>query len=65
LHQNAQLKMQGHYPTASHEMGGITAVAVMGVTGSGKSNFIKHATNSDRIKVGHNMESCKKTNDEG
>lgn len=36
----------------------ITAIAVMGVTGSGKSNFIKHATSSERVRVGHNMQSC-------
>ena len=36
----------------------ITAIAVMGVTGSGKSNFIKHATSSDRVRVGHNLQSC-------
>ena len=47
-----------HTP-ASDDMEDITAIAVMGVTGSGKSNFIKHATNSDRIKVGHSLQSCK------
>lgn len=42
----------------SSDMDDITAIAVMGVTGSGKSNFIKHATSSERIKVGHDMQSC-------
>ncbi|KAJ9610386.1 hypothetical protein H2200_005163 [Cladophialophora chaetospira] len=56
--ENVHLEMQGHCPPASDEMEDITAIAVMGVTGSGKSNFIRCATNSDRIKVGHNMQSC-------
>ncbi len=45
---------------ADEDMDDITAIAVMGVTGSGKSNFIKHATSSERIKVGHSLQSCKK-----
>ncbi|CAO2649617.1 Nn.00g070020.m01.CDS01 [Neocucurbitaria sp. VM-36] len=32
-------------------------IAVMGVTGCGKSTFINHLTDSD-IKVGHGLESC-------
>ncbi|KPI45820.1 uncharacterized protein AB675_253 [Cyphellophora attinorum] len=36
----------------------ITAIAVMGMTGSGKSNFIKHATQSAQVKVGHHLSSC-------
>jgi len=43
----------------AEEVANITAIAVMGVTGSGKSNFIKHATNSERVQVGHGMQSCK------
>ena len=37
----------------------ITAVAVMGVTGSGKSNFIKHASQSDKVRIGPDLQSCK------
>lgn len=32
-------------------------IAVMGVTGSGKSNFIKMATGLD-VPIGHGLESC-------
>lgn len=35
----------------------ITAVAVMGVTGSGKSNFIRLATGDGGPEVGHQLES--------
>src|SRR5882757_10579495 len=37
----------------------IIAVAVMSVTGSGKSNFIMLASGSDTCVVGHNLASCK------
>ena len=33
-------------------------VAVMGITGSGKSNFVKLATGSDKEIVGNNLTSC-------
>ncbi|KAJ6024302.1 hypothetical protein N7540_005099 [Penicillium herquei] len=33
-------------------------VAVMGVTGSGKSTFIKIATGSPDVEIGHSLESC-------
>ncbi|KAF2723147.1 P-loop containing nucleoside triphosphate hydrolase protein [Polychaeton citri CBS 116435] len=33
-------------------------VAVMGVTGSGKSTFIRAASQLDEVKVGHGWESC-------
>jgi predicted kinase len=31
---------------------------VMGVTGSGKSTFIKHATGSEKVGIGHKLYSC-------
>jgi hypothetical protein len=37
----------------------IILIAVMGVTGSGKSNFIRLATGSQDPKLGHDLESCK------
>lgn len=33
-------------------------IAVMGVTGSGKSTFIKYATGSEKVGIGHNLYSC-------
>jgi hypothetical protein len=33
-------------------------IAVMGVTGSGKSYFCRSATGYDDIEVGHGLESC-------
>lgn len=35
----------------------MTIVAVMGVTGVGKSTFIKHATGQD-VVIGHGQEAC-------
>lgn len=32
-------------------------IAVMGVTGAGKSTFISHCTEAE-VPVGHNLESC-------
>jgi ABC-type lipoprotein export system ATPase subunit len=34
-------------------------IAVMGVTGAGKSTFIQWASGSDEIVIGHDLESCK------
>lgn len=34
-------------------------IAVMGVTGSGKSTFIQTATGSDDVHIGHTFKSCK------
>lgn len=34
-------------------------LAVLGMTGGGKSTFIKHATGVQHIEVGHGLESCK------
>ncbi|KAF1995078.1 hypothetical protein P154DRAFT_446313 [Amniculicola lignicola CBS 123094] len=39
----------------------IILIAVMGVTGSGKSNFIRHATGGKGPKVGGDLESCTQT----
>lgn len=33
-------------------------IAVMGVTGSGKSSFISLCSGSDDVKIGHGLESC-------
>jgi len=33
-------------------------IAVMGVTGSGKSSFIATATGSDAVGIGHDFKSC-------
>jgi putative ribosome biogenesis GTPase RsgA len=33
-------------------------IAVLGVTGAGKSSFINRATSSNVLEVGHNIESC-------
>lgn len=34
-------------------------IAVMGVTGAGKSTFIKWASGNSDVVVGHDLESCK------
>lgn len=34
------------------------AIAVMGMTGAGKSTFIQKASGLDSVKVGHDLESC-------
>jgi putative ribosome biogenesis GTPase RsgA len=34
-------------------------IAVLGVTGAGKSTFINRARGDDEMKVGHGMLSCK------
>lgn len=33
-------------------------IAVMGVTGAGKSTFIQWASGSSEIQIGHDLESC-------
>ncbi|KIM94588.1 hypothetical protein OIDMADRAFT_79278, partial [Oidiodendron maius Zn] len=33
-------------------------IAVMGMTGTGKSSFIRQLTGSDEVKVGHSLRSC-------
>jgi ABC-type proline/glycine betaine transport system ATPase subunit len=38
---------------------GITLIAVMGVTGSGKSNFVRLITGADDSEVGHDLASRK------
>jgi Fe-S cluster assembly ATPase SufC len=40
-------------PRGGNEM----IIAVMGVTGSGKSSFIRALTGKDDVKVGHGLES--------
>lgn len=37
-------------------------IAVMGVTGSGKSTFIETASGLSDVGVGHNLQSCKSRN---
>ena len=37
-------------------------IAVMGVTGSGKSTFIQTASELDAIDIGHDLKSCRKQN---
>jgi ABC-type lipoprotein export system ATPase subunit len=37
---------------------GFVAIAVMGMTGAGKSTFIQKASGLDAVKVGHDLESC-------
>jgi ABC-type proline/glycine betaine transport system ATPase subunit len=37
----------------------IAVIVVMGVTGSGKSNFIRLATGSTDAVVGHDLTACK------
>jgi hypothetical protein len=47
--------------TSSSDEGSICLIAVMGVTGSGKSNFIRHLTGSSGENgpiVGHDLASC-------
>jgi signal recognition particle receptor subunit beta len=34
-------------------------IAVMGVTGAGKSTFIQTASKATDVVIGHNLESCK------
>lgn len=34
-------------------------IAVMGVTGAGKSSFIKAASGLDEVAVGHDLTSCR------
>lgn len=34
------------------------SIAVMGMTGAGKSSFIRSLTNTQDIKVGHTLASC-------
>ena len=43
----------------NNEIVDITLIAVMGATGSGKSNFIRLLTGADESEVGHSLESCK------
>ena len=55
-------KMANHLrqcPGSYEDEPGITAIAVMGVTGSGKSNFIRLAMGSDGPEVGHDLGSRK------
>lgn len=33
-------------------------IVIMGVTGSGKSTFVKLATGDEDVQVGHDLESC-------
>jgi ABC-type proline/glycine betaine transport system ATPase subunit len=47
--------------TSGSDEGNICLIAVMGVTGSGKSNFIRHLTGSTGANgpiVGHELTSC-------
>jgi ABC-type methionine transport system ATPase subunit len=37
----------------------VTLIAVMGVTGAGKSNFIRLATGTEGPKVGHSLKACR------
>ena len=37
---------------------GFVAIAVMGMTGAGKSTFIQKASGLDSVEVGHKLESC-------
>lgn len=39
-------------------------IAVMGMTGSGKSTFIKTASQLD-VDIGHDLKSCKRLSKEG
>jgi len=48
---------QNAEPQASDKFD-ITLIAVMGVTGSGKSNFIQLATESTEAVVGHELAVC-------
>lgn len=34
-------------------------IAVMGMTGAGKTSFIKYVTELDEMEVGHSLKSCK------
>lgn len=36
-------------------------IGVMGVTGSGKSTFVKSATGDESVGVGHTLEACRET----
>jgi ABC-type lipoprotein export system ATPase subunit len=44
---------------SDNEIVDITLIAVMGVTGSGKSNFIRLITGADDSEVGHDLASRK------
>ena len=37
----------------------VPIVAVMGVTGAGKSYFVQKATNRQDIVIGHDLQSCR------
>ena len=53
------IKMILEYETKTTAMDQDVAIAFMGVTGSGKSSFIKAMTRRDDIVIGHALESCK------
>lgn len=36
----------------------IMVIAVMGVTGAGKSTFVRAASGNDEVVVGHSLEAC-------
>ena len=36
-------------------------IGIMGVTGSGKSTFVRVASGNEDVTVGHSLEACKHT----
>jgi ABC-type uncharacterized transport system ATPase component len=46
-------------PEAARDDGRMVFIAVMGVTGAGKSTFIQTASGDSRVTVGHGNKSCK------
>lgn len=51
--------MDNDFDTNVHPGAPWAFIAVMGVTGAGKSTFIQWASRSDEIQIGHGLESCK------
>jgi hypothetical protein len=58
---NTTTKIKSPNPTKVGPGDGEILIAVMGVTGSGKSHFCRSATRDDDIKVGDGLESCSAT----
>lgn len=45
-------------PVESLSKGPDVYIAVMGITGAGKSTLIKHLSEDSNVKIGHSMRSC-------
>lgn len=60
---NSTMDQETHDPQSDDEQNGAghkeIVIAVMGVTGAGKSYFIRKVTGREDIDVGDGLESCK------